>query len=165
MTEPEGDLAIETPPVNKDLHRRLAVDLNQLTWRLLEKPDHTPEEADEMLEAAYASCYHWRQAGTPLEQARGHWLIARVCAVLARPDSALHHARRSLEICEQNGYGDFDLAYAFEGMARAAAAAGQVATCREWRERAQQAGAAIREEEDRKLFLSDLNSGPWFGQE
>jgi len=146
-----------------EIHRRLAVDLNQLTWRLLEKAEPTPDEAEEMLQAAYASCYHWRQVGTALEQARGHWLISRVCAVLTRPEGALHHARRCLEICEGEGYGDFDLAYAFEAVARAAASAGHAAECRQWRELARQAGDAIQDPEDRQLFLSDLQSDPWFG--
>lgn len=153
------------PKVDPSVHRQLAVDLNQRTWRLLETEERTPDEADEMIEAVYASCYHWRQAGTSLELARGHWLIGRVCAVLRRSDSALHHARRCLEICERDGHGDFDIAYAFEGMARAAAAAGRADECRQWRERARRAGEAIREAEDRKLFVADLEAGPWFGVE
>jgi hypothetical protein len=146
----------------RELHRKLAVELNQFAWRLLEREERTPDEEDEMLQAAYASCWHWRQVGTPLEQARGQWLISRVCTVLRLPDAALRHARRSLELCEQHRFGDFDLAYAYEGMARACAAAALPKERAEYRQRACEAGEAIREEEDRRLFFSDLEAGPWF---
>ena len=52
-------------------------------------------------------------------------------AVLARlrrapPSGAgLHHARRVLEICEEHGIGDWDLAFAYEALARAHAAGGR----------------------------------------
>jgi hypothetical protein len=153
----------EDRPVAPEIHRRLAIDLNQLTWRLLEAEKRTPDEADEMLQAAYASCYHWRQAGTPREQARGHWLISRVCVVLACSQAALYHAGRSLAICEQHGYGDFDMAYAYEAMARAAAAAGRAQESAEYQQFAQKAGEAIAGDEDRKLFFSDFAANPWFG--
>jgi hypothetical protein len=40
-------------------HRRLAVDLYNATWELLEQTDRSPEDDDEMLARAHASMYHW----------------------------------------------------------------------------------------------------------
>jgi len=44
---------------------------------------------------------------------------------LNTPEPALCHAKRYLEICEESNIGDFDLAYAYEAMARAYAVAGE----------------------------------------
>jgi hypothetical protein len=145
-----------------ELHRRLAVELNQLVWRLLEKPERSVEEDDTMLHAAHASAYHWQPVPANVP-ARGHWLIARVHVMLNQSQPALYHARRSLELCEDRACEDFDWAYAYEGMARANAAGGQTEEAREFRRRAREAGEAIRGEEDRNLFFSDLDAEPWFG--
>jgi tetratricopeptide (TPR) repeat protein len=69
-------------------------------------------------------------AATPAHLARGEWLISRVYAVLQRPEPALYHARRVLDLCQDNGIGDFDLAFAYEALARAHATAGGAAQAR-----------------------------------
>ena len=50
-------------------HRALAVSLFNQTWEYLDK---TLSEAEDhqMVLTAHASCYHWSQCGTALEQAR-----------------------------------------------------------------------------------------------
>jgi len=84
--------------------------------------------------------------------------------VLGRPEPALHHARRCLELAAaEPGVADFDHAYAFEAMARAEAAAGELDEARRWHARAAEAGAAIADDEDRKIFTDDLAGGPWHG--
>ena len=50
---------------------------------------------DEMVDTAHASAWHWRQVGNAANAARGHWLLARVYAVLGRGEPAVHHARRA----------------------------------------------------------------------
>jgi hypothetical protein len=141
-------------------HRQFAVDLFNLVWSLLDKPERTQAEADTMLHAAHASRYHWGVAGTAVNLARGEWQVSRVYAILGRAEPALYHARRSLEICEANGIGDFDLAFAFEALARASALAGRQADRDEYVQRARAAAESIREAEDRSLVLSDLASIP-----
>ena len=78
-----------------------------------------------MVHAAHASRFMWEDIGEPVNHARGEWQIARVYAVVDRPEPALHHARRCLEIVEEHGVGDFDLACAYEALARAHATAGE----------------------------------------
>ena len=80
--------------------------------------------------------------------------------MLGRPEPAVHHARRCHEICEQHGIGDFDLAYAYEALARAHAVAGDAGSAREHGERAREAGRAIADDDDRELFESDLATLP-----
>ncbi len=139
-------------------HKRLGAELNDLVWKLLDKPDRTPEDDERMLHAAHASCYHWLEAGRPVNHARGEWLISRVYAVLGKPDPALHFARRCLEICEKHRIGGYDIAYAYEAMARAYSLANDHAQFDRFLGLAREAGAEIADAEDKKIFLSDLSS-------
>jgi len=47
--------------------------------------------------------------------------VSRVYAVLGRAEPARHHAQRVLDVCLENGIGDWDLGFAYEALARAAA--------------------------------------------
>ena len=93
---------------------------------------------------------------------RGDWQITHVYTILQQPAAALHYARRCLDQCLANSIGDFDLAYAYEAMARALACAGQAAEARQYYRLAEQAGVQIAEEDDRRQFQKDLAAGPWF---
>jgi hypothetical protein len=57
---------------------------------------------------------------------------------------------------------DFDLAYAQEGLARAYAMAGDLEVARNHHRRAVEAGKAIKDDEDREIFIGDLKAPPWF---
>ncbi|SEM85835.1 MerR family transcriptional regulator [Streptacidiphilus jiangxiensis] len=140
--------------------RRMAVDLFNGVWRLLEKEDRSVEEDDRMLHMAHASRHHWGQVGAPVNLSRGEWQCSRVYCVLGRAEPALHHARRGLEICREHGIGDWDLAYAYESLARACAVAGDKEQARAWTEQALAAAEDIAQDEDRELVLSDLESIP-----
>ena len=139
-------------------HRQLAVDLFNHTWELLDKSELTQAEVDEMIHAAHASRYHWGLVGTAVNLARGEWQISRVYSVLKRAEPALYHARRSLEICQENNIGDFDIAFAYEALARAASISGHEQTARENLTLAKVAGEKIAEQDDKDYFYSELES-------
>ncbi|PWJ47582.1 DNA-binding transcriptional regulator, MerR family [Quadrisphaera granulorum] len=147
---------LEAPTRTPD--RQLAVDLFNGVWRLMETEDRTPAQDDRMIHAAHASRYHWEQAGTAVNLARGEWQCSRVYAVLGRAEPALHHARRVLEICQENGIGDWDLAFAHEALARASAVANDDDAVRRHLADAQAAAEHIADPEDRALLESDLAS-------
>ena len=138
------------------LERAAAVELFNYTWTLLEKPERTRDEDDLMIHAAHASRFHWDSVGEPVNRARGEWQISRVYAVLGRGEPALHHARRCLELCEDHGIGDFDLAYAYEALTRSHRLAGDDAEADRYAALAREAGERIADAEDRELFDSDL---------
>jgi uncharacterized damage-inducible protein DinB len=151
-----GQVALLKKEIEKGYHHRLAVTAFNRVWQLMDKSDRTPAEDAEMLHLAHASRHHWGRIGEPVHLARGEWQVARVYCVLGRAEPALYHARLCLEITEANGIGDFDLAFAYEGMARVAALAGDADTSRAWLEKARGAAAAIASEEDRKIVWGDL---------
>jgi DNA-binding transcriptional MerR regulator len=152
----EGTPMTETTPDE----RQIAIDLFNGVWRLLETEERTVEDDDRMVHMAHASRYHWGQVGTPANRSRGEWQVSRVYAVLGRSEPALHHARRGLEICQEHGIADWDLAFAYESLARAHAVAGDKEQARSWTETALAAAEDIAEAEDRELLLSDLESIP-----
>jgi hypothetical protein len=139
-------------------HRRLGADLFNGTWELMEKEDRSPAEDDRMLHMAHASRYHWGEVGTPANLARGEWQCSRVYAVLRRPEPCLHHARRTLDLCRENGLVDWDLAFAHEALARGHAVAGDPEAARRSVEEA--LAVPIAEEEDRALLTADLETIP-----
>jgi hypothetical protein len=146
--------------LDPDMQRKLAVDLFNYTWTLLEKADRTDRERDRMIDAAHASRFFWEEIGAPVNHARGEWQISRAYATAERTEPALHHARRCLEISETHGIGDFDLAYAYEALARAHAVAGERETAASYEARAREAAERIADDDDRELLLNDLGSLP-----
>jgi len=143
---------------SKEEHKRFAVSLFNLTWSLLDKTDRTRQEEDKMIHAAHASRYHWGEIGTPIEFERGEWQISRVYSTLGRSEPALFHAKRCLDICKENSIGDFDIAFAYEAMARALSIAGEKAKCKKNLQLATQAAEKIKKQEDKNYFLSELKT-------
>jgi hypothetical protein len=148
------------PGLDPQTERGLGAALFNHVWTLLDSPGRTAEQDLEMIHAAHASAYHWMGVGTATNRARSEWQCSRVYATLGRAEPALWHARNSLAICEQSGIGDFDLAFAYEALARAHAVAGDIAVAIGWLERARSASAAITEDDDRELVLADLRTIP-----
>jgi hypothetical protein len=147
-------------PVTPEQTRRLAVDLFNEVWRLMERDDRTVADDDRMLHAAHASRHHWGEIGGPENLARGEWQISRVYTVLGRAEPALHHARRCLDICVEHGIGDWDLAYAHEALARAHQAAGDRELAIASRRDAERAAQDIADAEDREHLERDLQTLP-----
>jgi hypothetical protein len=157
--------------------RQRGVDLFNEVWRLVESRTKATLAAphkgsagsarwsdlddDRMLHAAHASRFHWGEAEecVPANLARGEWQVSRVYTVLGRPEPAIWHARRCLEHCEQNGIGDWDLAYAYEALARAHSLAGD-GEAEQWKAKAREAGNSIADPEDREHFDEDYLTLP-----
>jgi DNA-binding transcriptional MerR regulator len=146
----------ETPVTD---HRTLGVDLFNKTWTLMGKPTRTPEEDDEMIHCAHASAYHWQQVGTRANRARSEWQCSRVHAILGQSELALHHARRCHEIAAANEDGsmeDWDLAGAYEALARAHLTAGHREEAAHWARLGRETTAALADEDERKVFEADF---------
>jgi hypothetical protein len=161
----EEDIMTHADKYTLECHKMFAVECNHRVWNLLAKEPRSAEENEEMIHAAHASYYHWSKIGEPVNLQRGEWLISHVYAVLDRKEPAIHHAMKCLSLTEEYKLVDFDLAYAYEAMARAHAAAGNVTEAKKYSNLASKAGDKIKSEEDRKLFFADLETGPWYGLE
>jgi tetratricopeptide (TPR) repeat protein len=161
----ESDAGDDSKCTEIECHKKFAIESNNEVWGLLTKESRTAQEDENMIHAAHASHYHWSKIGKPINIQRGHWLISHVYAVLNKPDQALDHAKKCLSLTEEHVFVDFDMAYAYEAMARANAAAGNESEAAKYLKMARDAAEKIKAEEDRQLFNSDLKAGPWYGVE
>lgn len=145
------------PDELRQWHRWFASDLFNRTWELIDKPDRTPAEDDEMIAAAMGSRYHWGTVGQPINFATGDWQISRVYAVLGQGENALHFGQRCLALCKEHNLGAFDLAYAYEAIARAHALLDNPDDRDHHITLARATGQDIDDDEDRELLMSDLD--------
>ena len=142
----------------KGTHKSFAVKCFNQTWDLIDKEQRSQEEIDRMIHAAHASRYHWEVAGDAVNLARGEWQISRVYAILKRVEPCLYHANRCLRITVENDLKDFDLAFAYEAMARACDLAGDEVEVAKYMTLAKEAGAKIADANNRKYFFSELET-------
>jgi DNA-binding transcriptional MerR regulator len=154
MTGTRDDAA--TLPADEE--RRLAAELFNLVWELLETEGRTEDDDDRMLHAAHASRHHWGQVGDAGRRAIGEWQCSRVYAVLGRAEPALHHARRCLAIAAVEEVEDWLVAAGHEALTRAYAVAGEGAAAAATMARARAAVAGIADEQEREVIAGDLDT-------
>jgi DNA-binding transcriptional MerR regulator len=143
-------------------HRALGAALFNHVWTLLEKTDRSADDDADMVHAAHASRFHWSRADgvRPEHLARGEWQCSRVYAVLGRAEPALWHAEQCRRTLEAHDVADFDIAAAYEALARAYAVAGDTAAADSWRARATAALAGIADPDDREIIAGDIATLP-----
>ncbi len=160
------DIPVPTPPpppvLDPETHRALAVGLFNRTWTLLEIEGRTARQDAEMIDTAHASAWHWRQVGNAANEARGHWMLARVYSVLAHGPEAVYHATRANEVLDAGGEGieDWDAAAAAEAMSRALVANGDLAGAAAWKARAGALLEGVSDPDDRGVVEGDLATLP-----
>ena len=149
-----------TPETIDKWHRRFAVECNNRTWDLIDKPKRTPAEDQEMLYNAYSAAFHWLKVGKPINNARADVTLAHVHALLGQGQLALGYAQRCLAFFENNTGEDWDMAFAHAEMAFAAAVLGDADLHAKHYAQAKKLGEAIQEEEDRTVFMDESSRIP-----
>ena len=149
-------------------HEKMAKDCFNKTWDYMDKKERKSEDDIAMIHAAHASRFHWgilveNGKGTAVNLQRGEWQIARVYTILKRKESALYHANLCLTITKDNKIADFDLAFAYEAIARASALVGNKDDFKTYFELAEKAGNEIKDVRDKDYFFEELKGGKWFG--
>ncbi len=150
--------AIDT---EREEHRAFGARANNRVWELLGCDTRTPADDREMVDAAHASLWHWRHAGTALNEQRGEWLVSHVYAVLGDGTAAMRHAQRCWALTEDASLDGFDLAYGAEALARAYGVLGALDDATSWRERAVAAATNVADDEDRAILEADIAAEPW----
>jgi Flp pilus assembly protein TadD len=127
-------------------------------WELIDKPERTPEETEQMIQRTLASLWHWTQRPdcSPTNLSIGYWQAARVYALAGEAANARKYARLCLDITPTDAA--FYLGYAHEAMARAEALAGNEENATEHLAKATQFATNVTKAEDRKLLEADLAS-------
>lgn len=134
----------------------LARSLFNETWDLIDKPNRTDEDNIAMLHKAHTSCFLWREANNPVNNARGEWQVSRVYSLLGMGEPALLHGRYSLSLCLENSIGGFDLAFGYEAVARAYHTLGNTESAEANKALGLAACAQILEQDDREYALASF---------
>jgi hypothetical protein len=140
--------------------RTTAVALYNGTWELLDRTERTPDEIDRMIHMAHASRYHWDNCGNDQNRTIGEWQVSRVYAELGRGEPAVFHALRAIDYANRDGVADWLPASAHEALARAYAAAGDLAAAHVARDKALALTEEIGDDEDKAIVLGDIQSLP-----
>lgn len=153
----------------RQLHRYFGVTFNNQMWDELDRqalsPESDPETREQALYRAFASAYHWRQAGDPMHWGRAEHLISRTALAIGEYQLGLRHAQRYLDLIEAHPdqAEDWDHAFAYEALARALAANGRPEKGPEALAEAISRTEALAEDEDRQILQGELGREPWFG--
>lgn len=142
----------------QEWHKVQAIQNFNKTWDFIDLNDRSEEDNLQMVHTAHASRYHWGEVGTPLEFARGEWQISRVYSVLGMFESAFYHGKSSLDYCLKNNIKDFDLAFAYEAVARAYMVGNNHELMEKYLSLAREAAAQIAEKDDRDYLLSEIKT-------
>jgi hypothetical protein len=150
-------LPTDTEPAN--WHRYFAIDCNNRAWDLAAK-NRTPVEDAEMLNAAYASSYHWSAVGTELHSVRAKMLVARVQTLVGNGAVAVQLAGEMRAYFATHGAPDWEMAFAHAIYAHAAFVAGEREIHRAAYNDAIQALSVVASEQDRALIRETLDLVP-----
>lgn len=158
----------------EEFHREIAVKTNNSIWKILDKNSPDEQELDDALGWAFASRYHWSELGSLVNIARADYMISRVFSAMKRGDLALEYANKCLDLIQSKSeiaiqraqlglmeklpevFADYDLAFAYEAIARAYAILGKREECRFYVDLAKKAISQVQKSEDRKACQSEL---------
>src|SRR4026208_1633757 len=79
-------------------HQFFSADCFNRTWTLIERPNRSPEEDEQMLLLSLASLWHWTQREDCSDQnlSIGYWQVSRVYALRGEGQSALRYGESCL---------------------------------------------------------------------
>ena len=152
----EDIVTTATPTTDSDLERATGVRIFNHVWTLLEEPDRTPEQDDEMLHGAHASRFHWGASGRHAEPVRlviGEWQCSRVYAVLGRAEPC---GTTAIALCAARHQGLLPPRPHEGCSARALQVAGNHAEAASYAPKAHEIGERLTDAEEREILFGDL---------
>ena len=151
------------PPTAQDTaiwQRRLASQANNRAWALTESLSRTPEDSEEMLQAAHAAMYLWRSVGNANNHAHAAQLLAHTYALLGLGNPAQHYLAKSNPVFFGEGAEPWEVALAHAVTANVAAATGDTGAHRTHYAQASRLIAALPDPEDRNILNATLRVVP-----
>ncbi len=140
--------------------RRLASQANNRAWTLSEASSRTPDEDDEMLEAANAAMYFWNLVGNANNHAHAALLLAHAYALLGHGDAAKRYFAKASAFFFGEGAEPGDRAIGHAVAANVAAASGDRDAHASHYAQAQRLIAALPGEQDRAIVGATLRVIP-----
>jgi hypothetical protein len=140
-------------------HKYFSADCFNRVWGLLDKPERTPEENQDMVNLCLASVWHWTERGdcTDTNMSVGYWQASRVYATIGLPDEARRYGLLCLDASQGPDILPFYLGYAYEALARAETVAGNKDKAREHLTKSRHIGESLPDPDAKKHLLADLD--------
>jgi hypothetical protein len=137
-------------------HKYFAAHCFNQVWSLIDLPQRTAEQNQQMELLALSSLWHWtqREDRTAQTLSVGYWQVSRVYALLHQGENAWRYANQALQYGAECS--PFYVAYAHEAMARAAAVLGEVARVEQHLAEARRLLEQVNNLEERTLLEQDI---------
>jgi len=150
---------VDQPEFDVDAaHRHFSAQCFNDAWELLDKPDRSAEDDEQMIRLAMASHWHWTQRedcnATNISVA--YWQTSRIYATLGQAENARRYAELCLDVSQGDDVGPFYLAYAHEALARAAYIAGDDLAMERHLIDARRVAEKVSQEESKQWLVDDL---------
>jgi hypothetical protein len=141
-------------------HKYFSADCFNKAWDLIDKPERTPAEDEQMLLLSMASAWHWtqREDRLPTNLSVAYWQISRIYALLQQADNARRYAQLCLDVSLGEDIPPFYLGYAYEALARAEMIAGNHPQMQQFLGNAHQAAEQIIDAGSKAMLLTDLET-------
>ena len=141
-------------------HKYYSANCFNQAWDLIDKEQRTPEEDEQMIRLTHASFYHWTQRPdySSTSASIGYWQASRIYAILGQSENATRYGNLCLNVSQEEGVQPFFLGFAYEALARAAAAAGNRQNMNTYLAKAREAAVEVQETDDRQMLLADLET-------
>jgi len=153
MTEPAGGEA-------ESAHRAFAKAAFNGAWDLIDLAERSADQDRQMLALAFASRWHWGEVGTDQNIAISDWQVGHVASLVGDRWLAETFSRAAYERAQSADLPTWLRASAAEGMARAAAVAGDRAGYERHVAEARELLAQVDDPEDVTLIEGQLASIP-----
>lgn len=140
--------------------RRLASQANNRCWSLSELAQRTPQEDEEMLQAAHAAMYFWNIAGKAKNHAHAAQLVAHVYALLQLPNPAKYYLAKAQPVFFGTDVEPWELALAHAVVANVAAASRDDEVHVAHYIKAQRLIEALTSDEERNIIAASLRVVP-----
>lgn len=148
-----------TPPLDlADAHKFFSATCFNKTWDLIDKPDRTVADDEEMVRLSQTSLWHWTQRAdcTPRTLSVGYWLVARTYALTGQAGEARRYGNQALAASEQEA--PFFRAYAHEALARAAMVAGDREEMNTHLKHARKLADEVADADEKNLLINDFKT-------
>jgi hypothetical protein len=141
-------------------HRYFSSTCFNLAWDLMDKPERTPAEDEEMLGRGMASFWHWKQRPdqTSTNLSVGYWQLSRIYALLGQADNSRLYGLRCMEVSQGEDVPPFFLGYACEALARAEAVAGNKDKVEDYLRQGHEMAEKVKDSKAKKQLLEDLEN-------
>ena len=141
-------------------HRFFAITANNAAWDISESLENVLNHT-ELLDAAHASAWHWRVAGTTINQMRSTMLLALIHARMDMGPSAWNYAESMKKyFTEISETPDWELGFVYAIHAWAALACGNLDEYKVSYHKAIECLEAIKDPEDRAVVLKTFSLIP-----